>query len=474
MRRLMPEELRRRVKGRWRWPAKPIPVEGVSTDSRTARAGEAFFALRGPKFDGHDFLPAAAAAGCVAAVVDWEVPLGEDVLSRFPGGVVGVCDTLAALGDLAGQCRQHLPATVVAVTGSNGKTTVKRMIHHILSRARRGRASCRSFNNAVGVPLTLFEVDPGDEYVVCELGTNAPGEIAALSRIARPDVAVITSVSETHLEGLIDLEHVAAEKAAILGGLSDNGMAVVWSDSEPLGRAVRAYDARIIRFGEDDSAELRLTGYEPRPGGGRFELNGRLWADLPVPGRHSALNAISAIAVAQRFGFDQDAAAEALADFVGEQMRLEPIPAGAVTIVNDAYNANPASLLAAAQALESFPGKRRVLVAGDMLELGPRSVELHRAAGAALAGCPVDVVIGVGPLAEHIAAGAASAGNVTAETIRSVEAACNRLPRMLEPGDVVLLKGSRRMAMERLLEPIRRAFAASGRRRRGGKEKATC
>ncbi|KKK58013.1 hypothetical protein LCGC14_3048700, partial [marine sediment metagenome] len=220
------------------------------------------------------------------------------------------------------------------------------------------------------------------------------------------NVAVVTSVGQAHLAKLIDLEHVAAEKAALLGSLAPRGAAVIWADSAELARAVRAYDVKLIRFGADDSAELRLTGYEPRDGGGRFELNGRLWVDLPVAGRHNALNALAAIAVAQRFGFDQDTAAAALADFAGEAMRLEPVAAGDVTIINDTYNANPASVLAAADVLADCKGKRRVMIVGDMLELGDQAESLHVEVGKQLGGKRIDLLIGVGPLGRYIAQGA--------------------------------------------------------------------
>jgi len=475
MRPLMPEEIRRAVRGRWRWPAERVAIGGVSTDTRTARAGEVFVALRGERFDGHDFLADAAAAGCACAVIAQEVEVPRALLELFVGGVIAVPDTTAALGDLASAVRGRLTASVVAVTGSNGKTTVKRMIHHILSRRLRGRAGPRSFNNAVGVPLTLFEAAGEDDYIVCEVGSNAPGEIAALARIARPDVAVITSVSPTHLERLGDVERVAMEKAALLGGVRPGGVAVVCADSAPLARALRAYEeVRIIRFGVDDSAELRLTGYEPTPGGGEYELNGRLRARLPVPGRHNALNALAAVAVAQRFGFEQDAAASALEDFAGEEMRLQPVRVGEVTVVNDAYNANPASLAAAVEALRSFPGQRRVVVAGDMLELGPAAVELHLASGREMAAAGVEVVVGVGPLGRHIAAGAAEAGGVEVHQLRSVQAAARALGGLLRAGDVVLLKGSRAMRMERLLKPIRQAFAAATGPRGGGRRARGC
>ena len=489
MRKLLPDEIREAVKGRWRWRGDPFPtyvgIDGVSTDTRSARPGDLFIALRGSHFDGHRFLAQAAEAGCRAAIVLYDYPVEDELLKRFAGGVIGVADTTAALGDLARGYRAGMSAVVVAVTGSNGKTTVKRMIHHVLGRRWKGTASPKSFNNNVGVPLTLLGISPDDDYVVCELGTNAPGEIACLARITRPDVAVITSVSPTHLEKLIDLDHVAAEKASLLGELGGvpnpdgsglgrgskrdvsrletsappEGLAVIWADSEPLARAVRSYQVRTVRFGQADDADLRLTDYQPTRGGGRFELNGRIRAELSVPGLHNALNALAAVAVAQRFGFAQEESAAALADYRGEDMRLQAVRLGQVTLVNDAYNANPASMRAAADAMASFNGRRRVLVAGDMLELGEKSVELHRDTGRAIAASGVNLLVGVGKLGRHIAAGAAEAGLGAVEEIESVEAAERRLPKLLKNGDVVLLKGSRGMAMERLVEPIRRRFA---------------
>lgn len=458
MKRLMTEDIRRAVKGRWRRLGEAVAAEGVSIDSRSAGADDLFIAIRGQRFDGHDFLPQAAAAGCVAAIVEQDAALDDESLTGFTGGVIGVADTTEALGALASYYRKTLPATIVAVTGSNGKTTVKGMIHHILSGRLKGTASPASFNNAIGVPLTLLSACADDDYVICEAGTNAPGEIADLARIIRPDIAVITSVAQVHLAGLGDLEHIAMEKASLLMGLMPGGLAVVWADSEPLTSAVRAYDAKLVRFGQDDSAELRLTRYEPTVGGGRFELNGRLWVDLAVPGRHNALNALAAIAVAHRFGTDDAHAAAAMGDYVGREMRTEPIEAGTVTIINDAYNANPASLQAGAEAMASFPGKRRVVVAGDMLELGPAGEALHLSAGESLANAGVDLVIGIGSLGKYIAQGASSVGSIKTEEIKSVRLACKNLPGMLNPGDVVLLKGSRLTAMERLVAPIQAAF----------------
>ena len=458
MKPLTPNEIRQAVHGQWLARGADMMVRGVSIDSRTAGAGELFVAIRGDNHDGHDYLRPAAEAGCIAAIIDRHAAAGADVMDLFGGGVIGTDDTVKALGELAGFHRRQVPATVVAVTGSNGKTTVKRMIDHIISRRAKGLASEKSFNNAVGLPLTLLAVGPADDYVVCEIGTSAPGEVLDLARIARPDIAVITSVSEAHLEGLGSVAHVAVEKASLLAPLADNGTAVVCGDSEPLTRALTAYDCRMIRFGEGDECQLRLTDYRTNGQGQSFQLNDRLWVDLPVPGKHNARNAMAAIAVAQRFGFDQDAAAAALADFAGVDMRLQAVDAGPVRLINDAYNANPASVLAAWGVLQETPAKRRVLILGDMLELGGRAEQLHRQLGESIADGPADLLIGVGSLGGVVAEGAAASG-VATETFGSTEAAAAGAVELIAPGDAVLVKGSRAMGLERVVESIRRKFA---------------
>ena len=452
------EDIRRAVRGRWLSGPGRGEVRRVTTDSRDARPGDLFVALKGEHFDGHAFLSAAAAAGCAAAVVqrDTEVPPGA--AGALGGGVIGVEDTVGALGELAAWYRGQVPARVIAVTGSNGKTTVKEMIHAVLSRRWKGSRSAKSFNNSIGLPLTLLGAEAGDDYVVCEIGTNAPGEVSALAAIAAPDVAVITSVAEAHLEGLGSLEKIAAEKASILGALDAKGAGVVWADSDVLDRAVRQYPARRIRFGLSEDADLRLTACLPSGRGVRFQVNGRLWVDLPLPGRHNAVNALAALAVARRLGMDEARAAEALAETPPVPMRTEWIDAGGVTVINDAYNANPASVLAAVEVLAGATGGRRVLALGDMCELGPRAEELHRRLGADLAGGCADLLIAVGPLGRYIAQGAAAGPMVTVTFDSAAEAAAH-VPGLLRDGDVVLIKGSRATGMEVLVAPIVSAFA---------------
>jgi len=458
MKAFTPNEARLAVHGRWLSQGADVTIEGVTTDSRSARPGELFVAIKGPTFDGHDYLLAAAKAGCIAAIVDRDAPLTQDVKDIYGGGLIGVEDTVVGLGELAAFYRQQLSVTVVAVTGSNGKTTVKRMIDHILSRRLSGTGSPKSFNNAIGVPLTLLSVEPSHDYVVCEIGANAPGEVLQLGKIAQPNLAVITSVGPAHLEGFGSVERVAVEKASLLASLGRNGLAVICGDHQALERAVVSYDCRKIRFGEGDDCELRLTACETTSDGLRFQINDRQWVELPIPGKHNASNALAAIAVAQRFGLDQAEAADALADFAPAEMRLQREKIGKVTIINDTYNANPASVAAAASVLAETLAKRRVMILGDMRELDDQAEQLHRDLGAQLSRGPVDLLIGVGALGRYIAQGAAEAG-VEALQYESVAETERELVSLLKSGDVVLIKGSRAMAMERLIEPVRQAFA---------------
>lgn len=454
------EEVCRAVNGRWVSRGEAVSVTGVTTDTRSLHHGDLFVALKGDRFDAHEFLRQAAAGGCFSAIVQRDFPVSSEVAGAFPGGLIGVEDTVIALGHLGSHYRGHLQAKVVGVTGSNGKTTVKRMIHHILSRKLAGTCSPKSFNNNIGVPLTLLGANAGDDYVVCEIGTNAPGEIAALGEIARPNVAVITSVGATHLEKLISEDLVAVEKASLLASVAKGGLGIVLADSKPLAHALRPYEKQLplIRFGGSEQAELRLTAYQPEGRGQRFQVNNHLWVSMPVGGRHMATNALAAIAVAQRFGFTQEQAAAALADFAGVESRLQWETAGRIELIDDTYNANPASMLAAASVLADGPGQRKVLIAGDMKELGPRERELHLETGREIARHKVNLIIGVGELGRYIYQGAHEVG-ASGAAFDTIEDACLGVSRLLAPGDVVLLKGSRSAKMERLLTPIRQAFA---------------
>ena len=453
------DEIRQAIHGRWMTVRSAVPVNicRVSIDTRTAGPGDLFIAIQGRRSDGHEFLARAADAGCVAAVVRTGADVDEALARRFGGGLIGVADTTVALGELAALHRSRFTGQVIAVTGSVGKTTVKEMIHHILGRVLSGSAAPASYNNHIGVPLTLLAAEPGSEYVVCELGSNAPGEIAALTRICRPDLAVITAVGPSHLERLGSVKRVAGEKAGVLGGMNGRrGMGVIWADSEDLDHAVRAYDTRLVRFGRSDHAEFRLTGWEGEGLSQRFQFNGRRWVELPLPGRHNALNALAALAVAMRLGLDGDQTADALADFPAPRMRMQVRRVGDVVLINDAYNANPMSMAAALEVLAGVDGRPRVFVAGDMLELGADARQYHLQLGRRIAQAGIDSLVAVGPLARYIVQGADgdAGGCLQTRHYETAAVAAEGVADWFEPPAAVLVKASRAIGAECIADRI--------------------
>lgn len=448
------------------WGKLPtVSVGGVSTDSRTASASDLFFAISGDRFDGHDYVVEALKQGVVAAVVtrDRSQQVADAIqqsdLSLPPDAVlIEVDDTIRALGRLAAYHRRQHAAEVIAVVGSNGKTTTKAMIHHILSARQKGRSSPKSFNNEIGVPLTLLSAEPGDEYLVVEIGTNAPGEVAALSEIAAPDMAVITCIGEEHLEGLGSLSGVAAEECAVLEKLAPKGFAAVNIEAPEIREFVPADGPLITTFGRTEDADVRLSDIEYEKPWLRFRLNGRFAFRLRLVGAHNAINAAGAVTVARRMGFDYIEAATRLESFVLPPMRNEVVEVGGVTIVNDAYNANPQSALAAIDVLEQMPcSGKRIAVFGEMRELGQHSASLHEQVAGRLRESGVERVLLVGAAAELMYDGLSSGGlfGPAVSKCGSVDDCVNELVGALRAGDVVLLKASRAVALDRLVEPLR-------------------
>lgn len=463
---------------------RPMPrgnASRVTIDSRQVQPGDIFIAIRGERFDGHDFVGEAFHRGAVAAMVcgDYQAPRVTATRARYarlsPGAVlIRVDDTVAAMGRLARYYRREViggSVTVVAVTGSNGKTTTKTMIAHILAGRWPGRASAKSFNNQIGVPVTLLEAEPSDKFVICEVGTSAPGEIAALARIVEPDIGVVTGVGPAHLERLGSLEGVAVEKMSLLHHLRPDGCGLVNVDYEQL-REVLARDralsdVKVVTFGQWDGANLRLTDLRVEPVVGddgtrdtylEFKVNDRFAYRLNVAGRHNAFNALAAIGVARRLGLDHDEIIERMRTFVLPAMRLQFERAGELAIINDAYNANPASMAAAVQVLADTPAPgRRVMIVGDMRELGPASEHLHRQVALAIAETCIDVVIAVGEHARLIGSTVReiSAGAIKTHAYATTSLARRRLLTHLRPDDTVLVKGSRAMALEQLVEVMR-------------------
>lgn len=456
MKALTGDEVRQAVRGRWLNRKEYAPIRGISIDSRTASAEDLFVAVCGDNHDGHDYLAEALEKGCIAAVVDARHDIPDELVNRFPVGVLCVQDTREALLALGGYYRSLLPSTVVAVTGSNGKTTVKNMIDHILSRKFTGIACPSSYNNEIGVPMTLLSAEGGGDYVICEVGTNSPGEVGRLARTIRPDIGVVTSIAAAHVEGFGSVERIAAEKGALLGWLENEKTGVVYADNPEFNRVLKGCEARLIRFGVSPEADLRLTDYRRQGWGQRFEVNDHLHVRLAVPGRHNALNAIAAMAVSARFGFSQEEAAAALADFTLPPMRMELVEMGSVTVVNDTYNANPSSLRAAIEVVAEAASGRLVAIVGDMLEMGEHSRMFHEEIGTLLASRGFDLVVGIGALGTVVADKAAERG-LKAAVFAGTEEACRGIADHLCANDTVLIKGSRAMQLENLFPALRSA-----------------
>ncbi len=451
-------------------------LAGVGIDSREVREGQVFVAIRGETHDGHAFVSEAIARGAGMAIVEDGRVLEEGGASPEGAYVLKVADTRKALMRLAAAYRKVLQkggTRLIAVTGSAGKTTTVRLIDAMLSNSLRGRASVKSFNNDIGVPLTILSAETGDQYLVCEVGTNAPGEIGRLATIIEPDVAVITCIGRAHLEGLGTVEGVAREKAALLMHLRAGGLAVAPADGGSGAHAAAACVLadvlrcvpQVVTFGRSDEADLRLTsfGHEARGASlhSAFEVNGRSQFETPLLGEHNALNALAAIGVARRFGISDEAIAAALSGFSSPEMRLQRLQIGPVSVLNDAYNANPESTAAALRTLSEVDVEgRRIAILGDMLELGEHAGSAHREiAEAILRLGNIDRVVAVG---HHMLAAAERLMRdwppERCEIISELSPEqARRIAGLLNPGDTVLVKGSRRMRLERIIEAINAA-----------------
>ncbi len=444
------------------WLVRPTPATtplGASIDTRTLRRGEVFFALRGERTDGHRFVGAAADAGSSIAVVeDPSCVVPADLPPGF--AVLRVADAAGALLRLGAERRRALDGVrVVAVTGSNGKTTTTQLVRAALEGGGlRGSASVKSYNNALGVPLTLLGVREGDRFVVCEAGTNSPGEIATLADALRPDAAVITSIGRAHVEAFGSLDRIADEKFDLARAVPTGGL-LVWNADAPclpdLVATLRG--VRTIGVGASASADLRITDIIESPDGVGFTLAGKGRFRLPLLGRHNAANAACAIAVARDFGLPNEAVREAFARFAPPGMRLERRRIAGITLLNDAYNANPDSVLAGLSAFAgaSAGAARRVVILGEMLELGPASAEAHREIARAAARV-ADAAVFVGSRAADMADAwrDAGGGGTPAEIPTLDNGGANAVASLLRPGDAVLLKASRRLGLERVVEAL--------------------
>jgi UDP-N-acetylmuramoyl-tripeptide--D-alanyl-D-alanine ligase len=434
-----------------------LVVAGYSIDSRTVAEDELFFAVRGDRLDGHDYIVAAIERGAGAAVVS------RARVATLPDAALAVPlliteDPLIALQALATHIRRRWAGRVVAVTGSAGKTTTKDAIAAALGARFIVHKSQGNMNNNFGLPLQLLRLQPEHEIAIIEMGMNHPGEIAALARIAAPDWGVITNVGTAHIENFADGQAgIARAKFELVDALPSSGVIFLNSDDRYVSQFGRDFHGHVVYFGSGPCANPQLlaasedlTGLHVRYRSG--ESQGAL--TLQLLGAHNALNAMAALAVAREAGVDLEAAAAALESLTAGDKRGEVIQIKGATILNDCYNSNPEALRSMIHTLAVRPAKRRILVAGEMLEMGEQGPALHTACGRAASEAGLDVVIGVGGNAEHLAA-AACKGGVAALFLPDAEATGRWLKAHLRKGDVALIKGSRGVHLERAIEALK-------------------
>ncbi len=438
---------------------------GVSTDSRSVRRGDLFIALVGKRLDGHDFVSEAVRGGAAGVVVSRECSPNDDADDVV---IVMVDDTTKALLRLAAWHRCRFRCRVAAVTGSNGKTTTKDLTWAILSRRYRTLRSQGSKNNHIGLPLTLLELNDKTEAAVLELGTSAFGEVRLLAFICQPDVGCITNVGPAHLEFFGSVQNVAAAKAELLEELDESSPVVLNADDE-WSEWVR-YKARgpIVTFGIHRKADFMAENVSARDGYVSFRLvanllGSRRTIELPFPGGHNARNALAAAALSSQMGAGISEIEEGLAAAKLPSMRYEVSTFSGITVINDAYNANPVSMMAALSSFcETDVRGRRIFVCGDMLELGIHAHEAHREVGLFLRSKPIDYVIAFGELAPIVGKAAFGEGMEGEKwtSCRSPEEVLSVLKNVAASGDAVLIKGSRANAMERIVDALRAAEGA--------------
>src|SRR6202166_4446969 len=445
---------------------------GYSIDSRTIKPGEIFFAVRGEKMDGHDFVNQALEKGALAAVVSREklVTLTARVApdAAVRGGrtrasapaqaetaLIPVDDTLIALQLLAQAVRRLWERPLIAVTGSAGKTTTKEAIAHVLSTRFRVHKSEGNFNNHFGLPLMLLKLEPEHDCAVVELGMSRLGEITALAQIAEPETGVVTNVAPVHLEFFKDISEIARAKYELIESLPANGTAVLNADDEYVSQFGRDFKGKVVSYGFGPAATVRAENFKSRgEQGSDFDVlvgNRVEHATLPLVGSHNVQNALAAIAVALEQGIPLADAVASLANLNPADKRGQVVRIGNITVINDCYNSNPKALAAMVDALSDMAAKRRIVVAGEMLGLGSQGGIMHGDLGRHIAEKGIDVLVGVRGLAAEMVDAAKQEG-IRAEFLSTAEEAGEWLARETRDGDVVLLEPSRGVNVEKAIE----------------------
>jgi len=426
-------------------------IERISTDSRTIKRGELFVALRGENFDGHNFVESVAKTGAAGAIVDliWT--------GKIPANftLIQVEDTLRAYQNLAAHYRKSLPLTVLAITGSNGKTSTKDFAAAVLARRFRVTKTQGNFNNHVGLPRTMLEATSQDEVAVWEIGMNHRGEVAMLAKLAAPDTAIITNIGVAHIEFMGSREAIAAEKGALAQAIGAEGTVILNAD-DPFSEGIAARTSAKVIFAGTTGGTVRASEITQSATGTNFTiLEGahRCRAQLPVPGLHMVQNALLAVAAGRVFGLSLEDCAAGLAAAPLTKARLQIKEIGGVQFIDDSYNANPDSMKAALRTLVELDADgKRIAVLGEMRELGEESARDHREVGETAAELGVDQLIAIGDMAAAIAEAARDAGLPNTSVVRSTSEAAQLLGEIAAPGDLILVKGSRAARTEQVIE----------------------
>lgn len=423
----------------------------VSIDSRTVSEGTVFWALPGEHQDGHDFVSDAEARGACCCVVNRGQPITAN------GPIIEVEDTLQALADFAGWYRLQRDGLVVGVTGSVGKTTTRELIYSVLNTSHDGVRSQKNYNNEIGLPLTLLELTGNHDFAVLELGARRIGDIRKLAEIAQPEIGVITAITPVHLETFGSIQGVLQGKGELLEALPKSGFAVIPGDDELTRSLAKRAACRVVMVGQGNQNQIKATQVEVGVNQLKFKV-GNTNYEVPVTGRHYLVSALAAIAVGREIGMETEAIVRGLKSFVPVDARCKVESLGPWTVIDDTYNASPASMRAACQLLADWKtGGSRILVAGDMFELGEAADTYHQQFGADAAQSHLNYLVAMGPNADHVVAGAIAAGFPlhSIATCRDLDAALLVLDCWLNDDSTVLVKGSRGMRMERVVEWLR-------------------
>lgn len=428
-------------------------VTGISIDSRTIKSGDCFFAIEGENSDGHNYVAQAFKKGAVCTVVGKNID-GTRILK--------VNDTIKALGNLARQYRRGGNFKVVAITGSVGKTTARHIAYHVLRQHYDVCTAPKNYNNEIGLPLTMLGVKPEDEIVIAELGANHPGEIAYLAKIAAPDIAVITNVQPAHLEGFGNLETIVEEKLSIAEGLQRDGVLIINGDCEILLAACKARQDKFITFGKSNNCDIQAKNIAAK--GSCSELTVEdTQIILPLPGYGNIENALAAWAICHQFGVSIKDFAAAVKTLNPVPMRTELLQIGTLTVLNDCYNANPASMKNALEILanlEPAHKRRRVFICGDMAELGSRTETLHGQLAYDVIKSKMDLLLSVGKSAKITAETAKkiSPYKLQTKSFKDSLEAGNNVAEFIKDYDIILLKGSRSAKLELAIEKLKELY----------------